>query len=385
MRSVFVLLALAAATPAWADSFGGFSGVERVYMVGPDRACKPLAVEGTKATGVAKCEKVAVDVVARLSIKTPVAERGARARFTAASSGREVTVKRGDGVAVVTWSSLDPIVRVDAVYASTYEEMVALEIVVRRAGREATDVVGFDVLGSKKATTPATQPSTQPTQPAQPINEPPPLTPEMKKAIAKAKRARGAKAIAAWQAVLVLDADSSEGLAGLAIAQHKTKATDDALATLEKLALSSRGDAIEFLVAARFDKAFASLRADKRFRAAVGLDRGPTSTYERIMGFGGIWEQPGTSCDTAGVTVTFKRDRSFVIKVESVCSGSRDVFKTKGTWKVDTDTVVFTLSNKMRKLDDDTWRCPLQKKGDEEAIRCQIDRDLEFEVLPVRR
>src|SRR4029079_8987465 len=81
------------------------------------------------------------------------------------------------------------------------------------------------------------------------------MTAELK----KARKTSGKKAIDAWNAVLALDPDSSEGLFGLAAAPINSHADADGIATLEKLAASTRNDAVEFKVAARFDKAFASV------------------------------------------------------------------------------------------------------------------------------
>ena len=66
---------------ATAESFSGFSGIDRYYQLGPDRVCVPLKVTSAKATGVPKCEKATTDTIAQLSIKTPTIERGAKARF----------------------------------------------------------------------------------------------------------------------------------------------------------------------------------------------------------------------------------------------------------------------------------------------------------------
>jgi len=63
------------------------------------------------------------------------------------------------------------------------------------------------------------------------------------------------------------------------------------------------------------------LRADAKFRTTVGLDRKPATVYEKVMGFGGQWEQTGTSCDKAEVRMTMSRDRSFKLRVKTTCEG----------------------------------------------------------------
>src|SRR5690348_3056684 len=88
-----VLAVLCAATPALADTFGGFSGVDAPYLVNQDRVCQPLEVKDGAASGNPTCSKVAADELARLSIKDPIAQRGAKASFGASASGRALTVK----------------------------------------------------------------------------------------------------------------------------------------------------------------------------------------------------------------------------------------------------------------------------------------------------
>src|SRR4051812_11828118 len=89
------------AAPAAADTFGGFSGVDRPYLVNQDRVCTPIMVAASAATGAPKCDKVAADVVAHLSIKPPAVQSGAKASFTAQASGRTLTVSRKTGGTVV--------------------------------------------------------------------------------------------------------------------------------------------------------------------------------------------------------------------------------------------------------------------------------------------
>ncbi|HWU86723.1 MAG TPA: hypothetical protein VN253_05595, partial [Kofleriaceae bacterium] len=95
---------------ARADRFGGFSGVDRPYLVNQDRICTPLAVTGGAASGAPACAPATADVVAKLSIKEPVLQAGPKATFAATASGRTITVTRkASGTLVVTWSAIDPI------------------------------------------------------------------------------------------------------------------------------------------------------------------------------------------------------------------------------------------------------------------------------------
>ena len=324
MRSAIPLILVLAATPAGADTFSWFSGVDTPYLVNRDRICYPLEVKDGKATGASTCEKeVAADVIAKLSIKDPLAQRGPKATFAATASGKTLTVtKKASGDPVVVWNAIDPIGKVVEVYASQYEDRVAVAYTTRRLGKEVIEVVAFELVKTTgretpiKPTQPTTPTTTTPT--TQPPTTPVPAgDPKLTKAVEAAKKAPAKKALAVWQAVLAIDKDHSEAQFRIAALKAAAKQSADALAAIETLAKSTRADAIEWLVEARFDKAFAGLRSDAKFRAAVGLDRKAQTPYERVMGFGGQWEQTGTSCESPEVKLTLQRDRSFKVRIKS--------------------------------------------------------------------
>ena len=384
---IALILSLVPAVAA-ADTFGGFSGVDRPYLVNANKVCAPLGIHGGKALGAPTCEPATADVIARLSFKDPIAQSGPKATFAATASGRTLTVTRKQtGAPVVTWTAPD-VIKVTGVFASQYEDRVAVTYTIRRAGKQVTDVIAFDlgITARAKPIDPATtvvpQPTPTPAQPAPTVKEDPKLT----KAVQAARKAKGARAIAAWKAVLAIDATHSEAQYQIAAAQLATKQTAAAIATLEALAKSQRPDAIEWLIEARFARAFAGVRADPKFRSAVGLDKKPTSAYERLMGFGGQWEQTGTPCDKPEIRFTTLRDRTFKLRVKTVCQGSIYNSPFKGTWRIEGDRVVLTLPTKGRQTTaEDEASCQLQAVGDEDALHCQIGRDIEFKVLPTRR
>jgi hypothetical protein len=373
MRMRHALAVLLVATPAWADTFGGFSGVDRPYLVSPDRVCTPLAVEGGVATGMPRCEKMATDAIARLDIKPP-----APAQLKARASGTKLEVTDKGGDVVVTWTAPDPIGKVIDVFATKYEDRVAVAYTTRRLGKEVTDVVAFELVKTTGRSEPATA---QPPPPTQPQNAPPAPTedPKVTKAV---EAARKSKSKAAWQAVLAVDPDHSEARYRLAALAGKA-----GLADLEKLAASKRPDAIEWLVEARFDPAFAALRAEPHFRDATGLDRKPATAYEHVMGYGGHWEQTGTSCDKADVNLDLARDRSFKLRVKTTCEGQVYDLPFKGTWRLEGQGLVLVLppAKGQAASHKDEAPCGIEKTGDEDALHCTLGRDLEFLVLPTRR
>jgi hypothetical protein len=382
MRATLAMLLVAGlAGPALADTFGGFSGVDRPYLVNQDKVCTPLPVTAGAASGAPRCEKAGADVVAKLSIKDPITQRGLKASFAATASGRTVTVTRKTGEKIVTWTAPDPVGKIVEVYASQYDDRVAVAYTVRRMGKEVTDVVAFD-LGKPAQALPSADPAA--TTPAAGASAP--ADPVVAKAVAAARKAPKGKALAAWKAVLAADAQHPEAMYRIAALQVAAKQTADALATISTLASSSRVDAIEWLVEARFDRAFAPLRADATFRTKVGLDRKPASSYERLMGFGGQWEQTGTSCDKPEVRFTATRDRVVRIRVISRCEGQVYNLPFKGSWRLDGNRVVLTFPTRGKQVTTaDEAGCQFEAVGDEDALRCALDRDIDFVVLPARR
>jgi hypothetical protein len=372
MRRALALLLVA--SPVWADPFGGFSGVDRPYLANPDRVCQPLEVKDGAATGVPTCEKASADVIAQLSIKSPLAQRGAHAAFAATASAKVLTVTNQAGDAVVTWTAPDPIGKVVEVYASQYEDRVAVAYTTRSLGKEVTNVVAFEVVKTtgRSGDPTQTQTSTSTSTSTSTTTDDPKLV-----AAVKAKD---------WKKVLAIEPGHAEALYRMAATDLAAKKKDAALASIEALGKSTRADASEWQVEARFDPAFAALRADPKFRAAVGLDRPARNAYELAMGFGGQWEQTGTSCDKAEVKLTMQHDRTFKLRVKTACEGHVMDLPFHGTWRIDGKNVVLTFpSNGQKASAKDDSPCKFEKLGDEDALHCALDKDLEFQVLPTRR
>jgi hypothetical protein len=386
MRTALVLGLLAGT--ASADTFGGFSSIDAPYLVNQDRLCAPLAVADGKAAGAPKCEKVATDVIAQASIKPGVVQSGVKATYAATAAGRVVTVTK-DGNAAVVWSAPDPIGKIVEVYTTTYEDRVAVVFTTRQLGKEVTNVVAFAIVKTTGRDPNLIKPPVTPIGPTVTVPATtPPIDPAVAKAVDAARKATTPKALAAWRAVLVLDADHSEARYRIAAIAAGTKQSADAIAGLEQLAKSTRGDAIEWLVEARLDPAFAGVRSDPKYRVAVGLDRPAATAYERLMGFGGQWEQTGTSCDAPEIRLTVKRDRSVKLNVKSSCNGQVFDVPFRGIWRLDdADHVTLVLPTKGQAASaKDEAPCSFKKHaGDEDALHCMVGKDLEFEVLPTRR
>ncbi|MEO8553180.1 MAG: hypothetical protein ABI678_24575 [Kofleriaceae bacterium] len=390
MRSVHVAV-LALGTlggTAAADTFGGFSAVDAPYLVNQDRLCAPLAVANGAATGTPKCDKAAADDVAKLTIKPGTIQSGAKATDAATAAGATLTITK-NGTPAVVWKAPDPIGRIVEVYASQYEDRVAVAYTSRRLGKEVTDVVAFVIVKTTgREQPPGVTPPTSGTPPTGPAataaaHEDPELT----KALAAARKADKKKALSAWKAVRVVDPDNSEAGFRIAAIHAQAKQAAEATASLEELAKSRRVDAIEWLVEARFDTVFAAIRSDPKYRAAVGLDRPATTGYERVMGFGGQWEQTGTSCDAPQIRMTLKRDRNVTLNVKSSCNGQVFDLPFKGTWRLeDPEHLTLVLPTKGQAATaKDEAPCVIKKHGAEDSLHCAIGKDLDFEVLPTRR
>lgn len=388
-----LVLCLAWTSSVLADTFGGFSAVERSYLVNQDRVCGLLPVTDGVATGPARCQRAAADRLAQLAFQPGTVQRGAKAELIAKASGRALSIANPGGTELVRWEALDPIGKVVEVF-SQREERVAVTYQVRRGGRDVIDVIAFELARSpagKPGAEPAptgpgttpTGPGTTPTGPA-PATDPPAVvtSPALDQALTAARKAKGKAALAAWQRVLEVEPGHAEALFRRAAALA-AKDRAGALAALDRLASSTQPDAIEYQVAARFDGAFAGLRADRAFRKAVGLDRKPEHPYDKAMGFGGVWEQAGTSCDAPTVALTLTREKKFRLQVRTVCEGQVSQSKFAGTWRLEGAGLALILPN--RDAAADQIHCRFEAAGDEEALACPLDEDLRIFVLPARR
>lgn len=372
-----------------ADSFGGIAGNETAYLVGRDKLCRPLVVSAAKAAGSPTCAAASTEEIAALSIKSPPQQRGSKATHSAVARGTTIAVHDRDGAELVTWAGPDPVGAIVGLWTSTYGRLIVVEFTVRRMGREVHDLVGFDLgVGGARpavASPPAAVAPTPPVLPAPAAPDPVPVPsdPELQRRIAKARKARGQAAIAAWSRVLERKPGHGEARYRLAVAHARARRRAEAIAELAELAASPAPDAREWSIEARFDQAFAALVAEPAFRAAVGFDRPPQGAYERLMGLGGGWEQALTPCERPEITLRFARARTFALELKSACQGQRDRLRLRGTWAVSGEGVELRLAGADQH--DEVAPCEFFPAGDEDVLRCQVDEDLSFEGRPVRR
>ncbi|MBK9069774.1 MAG: hypothetical protein IPL79_02000 [Myxococcales bacterium] len=213
----------------------------------------------------------------------------------------------------------------------------------------------------------------------------------IKALLATARKAKGAKAAPAWQAVLRADEHHSEALFALAVLDMAGKRPAEAMARLTLLSKQARDDAQEFLIEARRHAAFEAVRAQASFRDLVGLGRAPTTDYEMLMGHGGQWEQGGTACDRAEVALQLRQTRAFALRVTTRCDGEVSTMKFRGTWKLEAATpggvqLQFGKPGKGdSKAASEHAGCALAPVADEFSLTCAIDEDLTLTLLPARR
>ncbi len=436
MRSRFVihgllwahaLLWLMATTPAFADKFGGFSADGGQYLDGDARICTPLPQARQSATlrGVPHCERASAERIAAANFVSGTAQTGPSARYQARFRGTSLTITaRDEQNAVLTWSALDPITAVTGVFLNKDETLLAVEYDVRIAGRTRTESIVFALPLSAPPhgsadEAPESSPETSPERLAEDLPPQsasasatdraaagpasadqashPALTAAQQRTLARAQKLdnqrKARAAVAAYSKLLAEVPHLASAHYGLARNLARQRQYPKAIQALETLAATGTSDAIEWLVEARFDRAFAKLRADAGFRKAVGLDRSVRGAarrnlplYERLLGFSSRWEQAEIKCDRAEVRVDFARPRrNFVLRVTSRCGGYRDATRLSGTWSIAGDHEIALRFPNAGGPDEDIL-CQMELcSGDEDCLQCGMGGEMSFTLQPVRR
>lgn len=380
---VAVAVAVALATPASADPFGGFSRDRTSYLVGADRVCGPVA----PGAGAPACRKVAADQVARLGFARGTPQRGTTATVTAEAAGSVLRVRDArSGAALAEWTNPDAITRVGAVFLSDDGTVVAVEFDTRVGGRAALQTVAIALPARKDSAASAT--------PAAPVVRAP-LAPAQVKALAAGIKAsdrilarkQWVKAGLGFEKALAIDEHAAAARFGLAASLARRGKAAEAVSELERLARSADAAAPVWLVEARTSAHFASLRADPAFRRASGIDPDPSrpyTAYERLVGQGGHWEQPGLPCQEPTVGLKLDRARrTFALKIRTRCQGDDEITTLGGTWKAEgaaTLALVFPNAGEA----DERLECGLTDKGGEDTLSCTLE-DLSFAMRVVRR
>jgi tetratricopeptide (TPR) repeat protein len=401
MRTALIAAAAVVLLPALSqaqrdgDQFGGFSADGSRYRRGADQICEPLAA-GARGLATPDCKQAAADEIARQSFDEPKPEPGRKGRYRAEARGTTLTLhRRGASEPVITWTAPGPLEAAGDVFVNRKGTVVAVEYRVRIGGRASSDVVAFTVKPPDDGRTEVAPPTAAKTPTGVPVAAEPTDAKAYQAAMKAGKRDAGkkrwSKAEAHFRKALKAWPGAPEARYRLAAALARKKQPAEAVAELQALGSSIHPDAIVWSVEARFDDAFAALRADPDFRKAVGLDgkagKSP-SAYERLAGFGGQWEQSSTPCDRAEVALTLERvTRTFKLRITTECRGNTDTTRLSGAWvEVDPDGMKLTFPNPGGK--DEVLQCKVAACDDrpsDDCIQCSIENDLWFVLREVRR
>ncbi|HTM22122.1 MAG TPA: tetratricopeptide repeat protein, partial [Kofleriaceae bacterium] len=263
--------------------------------------------------------------------------------------------------------------------------LVAIELRTRLGGKLTDDVMVFQLSAV------AAPPGAAPPAPAAPASS---VRSKAMEATLKAgwKQSRARKHAAAektFREALALDAGDPEAHYGVAVSLAGQKKLPAAVAELQAMAALVHPETIVWQVEARMDPVFKPLLTDAAFRKAVGLDAPiGASTYEKLVGRGGKWEQPLAACDKPKVNLNLsRRPRTFDLVVKNSCQGSSDTTKLDGTWTIDASgQMVLTFPNPGE--DDEAIPCTLAVCADgsgEDCMACGAGTDFEMHLRTVQR
>lgn len=404
IRLAAITLVLVAPAVAWAGVFGGF-GADGSYLRGTDQVC-------TRVSGkldVPTCVKKSAAAIAKLRFDAGSRQRGDDARYAARSRGSriEITPAAG-GEPVAVWDAGTAVSKVGAVYLSRAGDAVAVEYSSRFGGRSVEDVVVIALpetarSASGRAGSEGARVGAKAAAGAADVADPealPPESPEVSRALAAARKAARKKrwkaALAAAERALDADAGHPEALFWRAAGRAQTGDRAGAVQALEAVATGGRPRAALWRVEARRHPAFRALRADADFRRAVGLDRragAAPSTYERLVGYGGSWEQAAIPCEQARANLSLataptegEPGQRFELVIRSRCQGRRETTRLDGLWRTTAAGLELVFPNPQGPKE--AMQCRLERCADasgEDCLRCQPEPDIEFLFRIVRR
>jgi len=394
LRFVVVMaVALASATSS-AGPFGGFSADEASYLVGTDWICKPLTGNAAQPS----CAKSDARARAAARFSKPPAVRGAGA-YVASASGTKVELKSADGRFRRSWEAPGVVSRVNALYLSPKSLLVAVEVETRSLGRATIETVAFvtsmpthDVkAGGGAASGVVGQAGSGPAGKVQAhaVERPRDVEAALERGRAQLGKRRYRQALAIFDGLAAKHGSDPAVLYGHAAARAGLGDRAGALADLRQLGLGNHEEVPIWLVEARTEKAFDSLRADREFRLILGLDPGGRvlTAYERALALGGTWEQHGSPCAEPKVELGLGHPKqTFSLVISAVCDGLRDKTRLSGRWLaagVDALTLVFPNPGQ----DDETLSCQLRPCADgrETCLDCGAGTDMGFVLRPVSR
>ncbi len=400
LLATFALVLVFGTQNAEAGLFGGFTG-ESSYQRGDDQLCQSVTTE----LGLAKCSARTLAQFAKLSIGKGERQRGSSKKVSAKKIASKICVlDAATGAVLFRWDSGQIISAIGDIYLHGNGRLVAVEFTSRIGGRQVDDLIVVQLTSSvggqpsapaattnTKVDPTSTTPTTTPPKSTLPT-DPPEFTKAMKTASKWAKRKKHSKARTAYKLALTVIPEHPEALYLLARSEMASKDKSAAVATLARIPQSKHARATHWRVEARFDLVFKSLRGQDDFRLAVGITRAPGDSptlYEKLVAFGGSWEQERIPCEQPQVNLRLRRDqkRRFDLIIRSKCQGTTETTRLDGAWAESGDRKV-GLSFPNSDAADEDLSCQLELCSDdsgENCLRCELEKDIEFLLRVVRR
>ena len=384
---IFVFAFAANTGVAEAELFGGFANGGS-YRRGTDQLCQPVASK----LAVTQCHKKTVAELAALDLDKGQVQAGTERLVSAKKKGTSIELHSEKG-SIAVWDSGQILGDIGAVHLDKSHRWVAVEFKSRFGGRQVDDLVVMTLAKPLQGAATTIPGPVLPSKVAAPSAEDPAeFSKRMQQGLKWAKRRKHKKAISSFQAALTVVPEHPEALYRLARSHMASKDSRGAIAALARIVLSSHSAVARWRVEARFDIVFKSLRGDTDFRRAVGIERaaGDKATlYERLIAFGGGWEQESIACEQPMVSLNLQRNRKrrFDLIIRSKCQGSTETTRLDGSWRAkEPNRVGLTFPN-TASVDEDLL-CSLELCADdsgEDCLRCQLGEDLEFLLRVVRR
>jgi len=110
------------------------------------------------------------------------------------------------------------------------------------------------------------------------------------------------------------------------------------------------------------------------------------NAYDRAMSKGGVWEQRMVACDTAGVRLSLKKNKTFDLRVDTKCQAEKNITVLGGKWQTEgNDRLALIFENE--NAPDETMPCRFnicQDEPTEDCLYC-ADAEVGFTLKVVRR
>ena len=369
-----------------AKELKGFARSGAFVLTKGGQVCPKPKIKETSVCREAKDDERTSQVVAGI----PAAGTPFDAKF---QSGRLVLFENGEEIAVLPAVVVGG--KVKQIWLSPLKDMVAVEYEAPAGQRTISSVW---VVGVKIKRNAVQTPPTRTSSGETPETTKEALSPGDEKRAAKLlkKAMRRLKARRWKEAKKVLEQHLSikqtpQALFFMAKVFLKMGNEKGALEQLVTLSHDRSEEGAFWRVEARQAREFAPMRSNAEFRAAVGIDRSngrELTAYERVVGFGGTWEQTGVSCEAPEVSLSLSRKpkQVFRMAIRTTCGGTTDTTRLSGKWQTQGGATLSLVFPNVSD-DDDVLECKILscESSSEDCVHCQPDPELNMVLRVVRR